>query len=374
MLYIVLIITISYLILIGLLIRGFNKVNAFHFKEIVPDIRFSIVIPFRNEAANLPHLLKSIDALEYPKRLFEVILVDDDSTDDSLKIINRFLANARNDIAIIKNIRTTNSPKKDAITNAIRTAKHEWIITTDADCTLPKHWLNSFDAFIQENQSQCVIAPVKFNITNGFLSRFQILDMLSLQGATIGGFGINKPFLCNGANLAYKKALFFELNGFEGNDTIASGDDVFFLEKAAKRHPKQVNYLKSEKAIVNTLPEISWQGYIQQRVRWASKTKAYHNRFGKLTGLIVLLMNILIIALLIFSFNGLFNFKLLFYILVIKFSIDFYLIYKAASFFNQKAYLLSYFSSFIIYPFISTYIAIIALFRPYTWKGRTFKA
>ncbi|WP_242202098.1 glycosyltransferase family 2 protein [Aestuariivivens insulae] len=373
MIYIALIITISYLALIGLFIWGFDNVNDFRLQDIRPETTFSVVVPFRNEAHNLPSLLQSIETLVYPKHLFEIIFVDDDSLDESVEIIQRSLATSRNNIRIIKNKRTTNSPKKDAITTAIKQAKHHWIITSDADCILPKYWLDSFDAFIQQTGSKCVVAPVKYNTDHTFLNQFQALDLLSLQGVTIGGFGIKKPLLCNGANLGYEKALFLKLKGFDGNSNIASGDDIFFLEKAIKHNPVHVNYLKCEKSTVSTSPEVSWRLYIQQRVRWASKTRAYNNLFGKLAGLVVLLMNSLVIGLLVLSCLELFNIKLLLYVLIIKFNIDLFLIYKSASFFDQKVHLKGYWLSFIIYPLVSTYIGLIAMFGSYTWKDRTFK-
>ncbi|WP_223551855.1 glycosyltransferase [Aestuariivivens sp. NBU2969] len=372
MIYIALFITIIYLILIGLFIWGHDKINTFHLPDIEPKTSFTVVIPFRNEANNLPYLLQSIKALAYPNHLFEIIFVDDDSTDASVKIIEEYLNNCYN-ISIIKNKRISKSPKKDAITTAIEASKHDWIITTDADCTIPKYWLNSFDTFIQDTKSKCIVAPVKLVLGRTFLNQFQVLDMLSLQGATLGGFGIEKPFLCNGANLGYEKTLFYELHGFEGNTHIASGDDIFFLEKALKHSPKKVNYLKCEEAVVTTLSEISWKSYIEQRIRWGSKTRHYRNSFAKLTGLLVFLMNIVIPSLLILSLAGYLSFKPLLYLIIIKFSIDLCLIYKTASFFDQKDCLKNYFISFIIYPFISTYIVFSALFRPYKWKDRTFK-
>ncbi|MDO5987461.1 glycosyltransferase [Flavivirga amylovorans] len=334
---------------------------------------FSVIIPFRNEAENLPDLLKSIESLEYPSHLFEVIFVDDTSEDDSVDIIMKFLNNARNDIKVIKNKRVSNSPKKDAIATAIEHSKNEWIITTDADCILPKYWINSFDEFIQKTNAKCIAAPVTYTNSGRFLNQFQLLDILSLQGATIGGFGINNPFLCNGANFGYEKSLFQELNGFEGNTDIASGDDIFLLEKIAKTHPDKLHYLKCDKAIVKTQSQPSWNDLISQRIRWAAKTSAYNNWFGKFTGLIVLLMNALVIATLLLTILHVFNFKIWIYILMIKFSIDFLLIYKSAHFFNQKPVLRHFVFGFIMYPFFSFYIAFISLFRTYKWKGRTFK-
>ncbi|WP_303318351.1 glycosyltransferase [Flavivirga abyssicola] len=367
------IITISYLFLIGCFVFGFDKIKLFELEDMSSKTTFSVIIPFRNEAENLPDLLKSIESLEYPSHLFEIIFVDDASDDNSVDLIMRFLTNARNDIKVIKNKRTTNSPKKDAITTAVKQSKNKWIITTDADCLLPKYWLDSFDAFIQKTNTTCIAAPITYMNSSSFLDQFQLLDILSLQGATIGGFGINKPFLCNGANFGYEKPLFLELNGFEGNTDIASGDDIFLLEKVVETDPEQLHYLKCDKAIVKTKSQPSWKDLISQRIRWAGKTSAYNNWFGKFTGLIVLLMNALLISTFLLAILNVFNFKIWGYILILKFSVDFLLIYKSAYFFNQKTVLRCYIFGFIVYPFFSFYVAFASLFKTYKWKGRSFK-
>ena len=373
MVLIALIITLIYLILIGSFVFGFDKVKPFRLEDVPSQTKFSVVIAFRNEAENLPSLLHTINNLKYARQLFEVIFVDDASEDNSVEIIRNFKAeNPTLDIKIIENERRTNSPKKDAITKVIKHAKNDWIITTDADCLLPEYWLESFDEYIQKSDAKCIVAPINYQVMLHFLDQFQLLDILSLQGATVGGFGIRKPFLCNGANFAYQRELFHELNGFKNNDTIASGDDIFLLEKAVNAHPNQVHYLKCEQAIVKTKPQPTWAALISQRKRWAAKTSAYNNWFGKLTGFIVLLMNAMIISSLTLGVFDLFDFRVLFYILVIKFSIDFLLIYKTASFLGQKGFLRNYGLGFLIYPFFSVYIVFVSAFKGYKWKDRTY--
>jgi cellulose synthase/poly-beta-1,6-N-acetylglucosamine synthase-like glycosyltransferase len=373
MILISIIITLLYLLLIGSFVYGFDKVKHFNLEHIPAKTRFSVIIPFRNEATNLPDLLKSIESLEYPKHLFEVILVDDESNDGSADLVMRFLRKSRTDIKVINNERVSNSPKKDAITTAIKLAKSDWIVTTDADCILPKYWLDSFDEYVQKTSAKCIVAPVTYNNIDTFLNRFQLLDVLSLQGATIGGFGINKPFLCNGANFAYQKSLFFELNGFKGNNTIASGDDIFLLEKVVSSYPKALHYLKYEQAIVATKSQATWKDLISQRIRWAAKTSAYNNWFGKLTGLIVLVMNGFLITLPLLATLGIIDLKIVLYIGIIKLNVDFLLIYKTATFFDQKGVLKSYLIAFFVYPFFSVYVAFISMFSNYKWKGRDFK-
>ena len=366
-------ISLVYLILIWRFVYGFGKSPNFTLTNLEHKTKFSVLIPLRNEAANLPKLLKSLDNLNYPTELFEIIFIDDESTDNSSLIITSFFDKKKQNFKVISNKRLTHSPKKDAITTAIHIAEHEWIVTTDADCFLPKYWLDSFNEFIQTTNPVCIAAPVTYNLKKSFLNGFQTLDILSLQGTTIGGFGIKKPFLCNGANFAYTKTVFKTINGFEGNTDIASGDDVFMLEKVAKSHANKLHYLKCEQAIVKTNAQPTWGSLIEQRLRWASKTSAYNSSFGKLTGLIVLLMNVLTISVFILLILGCFPLKALFYVLVIKFNIDFYLISKTAIFFNQKKVFESYMLSFFIYPFFSVYIAFLSIFKTYNWKGRTFK-
>ena len=366
-------ISILYLALIGSFVIGFDRVKLFTLDETKAETTFTVIIPFKNEADNLKDLLKSIGHLHYPENLFEVILVNDDSIDNSPEIIIDFIAGSTLVISLIQNIRITNSPKKDAIDTAITEAKHSWIVTTDADCLVPKYWLDSLDSFIQKNETNFIAGPVSYHKTDTFLERFQTLDFLSLIGATIGGFGIRKPFLANGANLAYEKDFFNTLNGFEGNTSVASGDDIFLLEKATNQFPNKVHYLKSNLAIVTTKPQPDFANLISQRIRWAAKTSSYKNLLGKVTGLLVLLMNASIISYLLLTILRLVDFKILGYIFIIKFSVDFLLIYKTARFFNQSEVLASYWLSSLLYPFFSVYIGIISAFKGYKWKGNYYR-
>lgn len=376
MISIIIAITLIYAVLIGGFCLGFERVKTFELSNLKPKTRFSVIIPFRNEAKELPALLESISNLNYPKERFELIFVDDDSEDDSRHVVETFLASKGNGgtkISVINNVRTTNSPKKDAITLAVSKANYDWIVTTDADCVLPKYWLESFDQLIQKQHPKFIVAPITYHDVTGFLQNFQLLDVLSLQGATIGGFGIKTPFLCNGANLAYTKQLFSAVNGFDGNAEVASGDDVFLLEKATRNNTSNVHYLKCKHAVVATKALNSTADLLEQRVRWAAKSSAYKNVFGKFAGLIILAQNALLIASLFLVGIGILKPKELLYVFIIKFSIDFLLIYKSALFFDQKSHLKHYVLASLCYPFFSVYVAFIAVFKGYQWKGRRYR-
>jgi cellulose synthase/poly-beta-1,6-N-acetylglucosamine synthase-like glycosyltransferase len=371
-------IIVVYLLVIGLLTYGFDKVAHFELRDLPAKTTFTVVVPFRNEADNLPRLIASISRLNYPKALFEVILVNDDSQDESVIVINDLVSKRpfdghRDAMTVIANKRTSGSPKKDAITTAINISKFDWIITTDADCLLPTYWLDVFDECIQTKKPNCIVAPVTYHGENSFFNRFQILDFLSLQGATIGGFGMQRPFLCNGANFGYRKSVFKTLNGFENNSDIASGDDIFLLEKFIKKDSKRIQYLKSQMAIVTTKPAKHLRDLIHQRLRWASKTTRYTNTFAKSVGAIVLLSNIVCLALIPAVILGGLTLKTAMALFVIKFSIDLLLLFKTSRFFKQETLLLSYLFSSLLYPFFSVYIVLMSLFKSYEWKGRTFK-
>jgi glycosyltransferase involved in cell wall biosynthesis len=355
-----------YVISIGMLVYGFFKIKKYKKSNLQPQVTFTIVVPFRNEAENLPKLLESFSNLNYPNDLFEVILVDDNSEEKFQVLSSKF------QISVVDNIRVSNSPKKDAIATAMQHVKTEWIITTDADCIVPENWLLTFDNYIQEHNTSMLAGAVSYECENSFLHHFQQLDLTSLQGATIGSFGLNKGFMCNGANLAYKKSLFEKLNGYEGNDKIASGDDVFLLQKAIQKFPKEVHYLKAEDAIVVTKPTENWKSLFYQRVRWAAKTSSYQSIFGKFLGLIVFFGNLSLVIAFFFVAFGFWSYPVFVLFVFFKFMTDFVLLY-ATNLFLTKTKLKTVLLSSLLYPFFSSVVALYSLFGSYEWKDRRFK-
>jgi len=361
----VLSIVFLYFLAISWLIYGFTQVPLYSKQEATPKTTFSILVPFRNEAENLPILLESISKLKYPTDLFEVILIDD-ASEKEFKV-----SGLKFKVSIVTTIRISSSPKKDAITTGIPFAKNEWIVTTDADCIVPENWLLTMDAFIQNHTVAMIAGAVTYNCNPSFLHHFQQLDLMSLQGATIGSFGINKGFMCNGANFAYTKSFFYDLNGFEGNNSIASGDDVFLLQKAMLLSPQKVHYLKSRETIVQTQAATTWKLLFYQRVRWASKTSAYHIPFGKRLGILVFITNFGWVCCFVLSLFGQISIPILGLYFLIKFGIDTVIISQAHRFLN-KSKIRFWILGSVWYPFFSTAVALYSLFGKYEWKGRRF--
>lgn len=342
---------------------GCLKLKPFSATTIQPANSFSVVVPFRNEKENLEKLLHSLSKLNYPKDLFEVILVDDDSSQPFS------IPNTNFSVAVLPNQRKSASPKKDAIETAIKRAQFNWIITTDADCLVSENWLLVLDNFIQAQPKAKMVCGMVFTQKGKtFLEDFQLLDFMSLQSATIGSFGIDKAFMCNGANFAYTKDFFDQLEGFSGNHDFAGGDDVFLLQKAVQRAKENLFYLRAEEHIVLTRPVQQWSALFSQRIRWASKTKGYQSSFAKQLAIAILLGNLGFIA----ALFGLFFSGYFLGFIVLKITLDLLLIRQT----SQYAARLNTFSillSCMLYPFVSTAIGLYVLFfKKYNWKGRGY--
>ena len=373
-----LVIFLLYSLLILAFAHGLKRLEGETGSQSDCETGFSILVPFRNESGNLAALLESIRKLDYPAQKMEVLLIDDASEDNSVELIEKFIRdNQEVDLKLLANHKQGGSPKKKALEMGIREAVNPWIVTTDADCVLPPGWLRAMDALIRKKDPVMLAAPLTLESGKGFLDHFQLLDILSLQGATMGSFGaaskgIVRPFLCNGANLAYRKDAFAEVGGFEGNLAQASGDDVFLLEKMVSIHRSRVIFLKSEDAIVRTRPEKSWKELLQQRVRWASKTTAYRHFFGKGAGILVFAANAGLVFMVICSLLQYIPWSFTGILFLVKFNVDFFLLYRSAQFFGQTDSLRHYLPSSLLYPIFSALVALMALAGGYQWKGRNY--
>ena len=365
-------ITLIYILFIGQLISGYHKIKDFETSSIPPTTKFSLIVPCRNEAKNLPKFLRSIAHLNYPQDAFELILIDDFSTDNSARIFNQWrMQNGRIQTTLLENLRLSNSPKKDAITRAVPIIKHPWIITTDADCVVAPNWLQVLDQYIQKTQAEMLVGAVVYTTKNNWFHHFQQFELLALQATTIGSFGIGKPFMCNGANFAYSKDFFNRLGGFGGITDRASGDDVLLLQKAIKKEPTKVQFVKNPQHIVKTKPENDLYQLFMQRVRWASKTSSYKNTYAQMLAVVVLLMNTAIVAGILLSLLGKLDYRIFLIVFTLKYLIDYSLMYPSKKYLLPHRFVLPVASS-LIYPLFSVLVGYYSLFGGFTWKGRSF--
>ncbi len=239
----------------------------------------SVLVPARNEEQNISKTLQAILAQNYPTHLFEVIVIDDHSTDNTAAIIEQFSQKYSN-VQLIRladyDLDHTQSFKKKALEIAIQQANNQLIVTTDADCVMGKNWLSLIADFYNTEKPVFIAAPVIFYDEKNIFQRFQSLDFIGMMGVNGAGISRNFQFLCNGANLAYEREAFFEVNGFEGIDQLASGDDLMLIQKMAKHYPHhRIKFLKNAEAATFTTPKRTVRDFMSQRIRWATKTTSY---------------------------------------------------------------------------------------------------
>jgi cellulose synthase/poly-beta-1,6-N-acetylglucosamine synthase-like glycosyltransferase len=354
-----------------------RQLQPFAAIELLPvATRFSIVIPARNEAENIEACVLSVLQQNYPTHLFEVIVVDDYSTDATAAIVQK-LAQKHLNLSVISmqtlEPQTTNSYKKKAIETAIAHANGDWIICTDADCTIPQTWLRSYDAVVQEQQPVFIAGPVFFTHNGTFLSAFQALDFLSLQGITAAAVSAGFHSMCNGANLAYSKTAFYQVDGFKNIDHIASGDDMLLMHKLKQQFPQKIAYLYSQSATVFTKPMLTWKAFINQRIRWASKTVYYQDKNVFWVLMLVLAVNTGLLGSILLAAFWWTWLPYVLLLVLIKTIVELSFMQQIARFANSTA-LLIWFP--IMQPFHITYTVLAAFWGmagKYEWKGRTVK-
>ncbi len=342
----------------------------------------SIIIAARNEEKSIETCLSSLRNQTYLADAFEIILIDDHSTDATVEIaygleIHNLKIIQLKDFTGGKKI---NSYKKKAIESAIDTARGELIMTTDADCTLPPKWIENFVSFYIQKNPVFIAAPVVYadsfatdSFSTKFLKIFQSLDFMTLQGIT--GAAVSKGFhnMCNGANLAYTKKVFAEVGGFKGIDAIASGDDMLLMHKIQKLHPDKIQFLKSPQSIVETQPAATLKEFMNQRIRWASKADRYTDRKIIFVLLLVYIFNAWILITAISSFFSLASFYLFLILIGLKTAVELFFLYPVAKFFNKQKLLWWFLPAqpfHILYTVVAGWLG---KFGSYTWKGRMVK-
>ncbi|HLI92686.1 MAG TPA: glycosyltransferase [Puia sp.] len=340
------------------------------------DIRISVLVPARNEAANIAACIESLADQTYPKELFEVIVIDDHSTDGTAAIV-RDLHPPGLRLMLSRLAVSAAGPapfKKLAIESGVRIATGDLIVTTDADCRFQPDWLNTLAVFYREKQAKFIAAPVRMSTAqHSLLAIFQMLDFITLQGITAASVAKKFHSMCNGANLAYDRAAFFEVAGFRDIDDIPSGDDMLLMYKIYRKYPDAVYFLKSPAAIVSTKPEPGWTAFVNQRVRWASKADRYDDRriFR-----VLLLVYILNAALLLLPVAACWNRWWLWLFvagLLVKTLLEYPFVSSVAEFFGQES-LMRWFP--VLQPFHLVYTVVIGWmgkFASYSWKDRTVR-
>jgi len=343
-----------------------------------PTRKIAVVIAVRNEETMIENCLNAVLNQTYPSQLFDVIIVDDFSEDRTVACIEKFSKEHAN-VFLLRLDVADGKGKKAAIRKGVLFTDATIIVTTDADCWMEKDWLTTIAASFENNETKMVVAPVAFCNEKKVFEKMQSLEFMALIASTAGAIHHKKPIMCNGANLAYLRTSFFDVNGFEGVDQISTGDDVLLMYKLSEEYPNGIHFLKDDRAIVFTHPKNNISDFINQRKRWASKPFSLLNGATKYTSILVFLTNLSSISLIISLFclskiDISHGFTIICLILLgIKCIIDFLLLFLASSFFGKQRLLIYFLPEQIIYMFYVVFIGLLSTTKSFSWKGRELK-
>lgn len=338
-----------------------------------PQTKVSIIIPARNEQWNITALLNDLLQQSYPGSLFEIIVVDDFSEDGTAEMV-KTITDSRIKLLrlkeFIKEDKQIFSYKKKAIETAIANSNCELIITTDADCRMKNNWLATMVNFYEEKRCEMIVAPVLMEGERKFFDKFQELDFVSMMGITGATLYLNFPTMCNGANLAFQRKAFDEVNGYEGVSEKSSGDDMLLMHKIATKWSGGVKFLKSMQAVVYSPTQKSIFTFFSQRMRWTSKSRSYSDWKIKANLLLVYLFNFSILSTFLLSifFKGIW--LIFFFQLSIKLILDFVFLSQAAGFFNRRKLLWLFLPIEALHIFYIVVIGFAGNFFQTSWKGR----
>ncbi len=276
--WLILLLFAPYIFLLLKIFSGLRKIRPFRPKS-SPDIFISVIVACRNEAKNLPLLLECIASQDYNSWFFELIIVDDNSSDCTFSVADEFRG-IRNK-KVLKNI---GSGKKAAIRKGIEASEGDLIVTTDADCTMQSSWLSVIASFYSEKKPGMIIGPVRLQESRSCFAWFPGIEFLALQGITAGSALTGDPVMCNGANLSFRKDLYWRHSG-NLRDELETGDDVFLLHSVRKEAWADILWLESPGAAVTTKSPGTMYSFLEQRSRWISKAPYYDDRFTIMLGL-----------------------------------------------------------------------------------------
>jgi cellulose synthase/poly-beta-1,6-N-acetylglucosamine synthase-like glycosyltransferase len=328
----------------------------------------TVIVPARNEAANVAACVKAILAQNYPQDRLELIIVNDHSEDDTVAQARLAADGAPNFRLIDLEAQHGAAYKKAAVACGIAAAAGTIIVTTDADCCMQADWLGSMVAQF-DAETALVSGPVVLE-SDTLFGQFQVLEFMGLIAVGAAGIAAGQPTMCNGANLAYRKSVFEEVGGFSGIDHIASGDDELLMHKIAALGKYRIRFAQLPAAIVHTQAQETWAAFKQQRIRWVSKSTHY-KRTGITSTLVLSYLAMVGFPLLLIGgcwdarLWGLMGLHLL-----LKMLAEFAVLYPAAVFFNKLRLLWWLPLEQVAHIVYVLWVGIAGNRKSYEWKGR----
>lgn len=370
--YISFLLTGLYLLVLIYLIKGWAALKRPAITKQTLTTKVTILVAARNEEARINYTIDDILAQDYPKHLTEIIIVDDHSTDRTADIIRSY---ADRDVKLLQlnENKALNSYKKKAIGRAIDLSSGDLMVATDADCRMGNQWLSSIVNYFETSGSVMISSPVAYFEERTLFEYMQTLEFAYLIGIGAAFIGNGRASTCNGANLAYRKDVFYEVGGFTGIDELASGDDELLLQKVAVLYPGKIGFLKLREAIVYTHAKHTLKEFLQQRRRWASKSTKYKDKKIVALAVGIWLFNLSLLINAGLGFYNIYFFKLFALQFLLKYLFELAFLLPITAFFKRKGLVSLLILIIPLHIIYLVYIGLMGNARKYTWKDRVVR-
>jgi cellulose synthase/poly-beta-1,6-N-acetylglucosamine synthase-like glycosyltransferase len=335
----------------------------------------SVIVAARNEEKNIAQLLHRLTHQTYSE--YEVIIINDRSTDQTARLISEYQAvSSRISRIDITHVHGDMPAKKNALRAGIKASKGEILCFTDADCLPTSQWIEEcVKAFtpgiglVAGYSPYTIVSPrdSKSGFLNNLLLKFIGYEEYRAAVWSAGSIGWNMGWLCTGRNLAYRRTVYNEVNGFENIKQSISGDDDLFLQLVRKKTAWKISYLISPESFVQTSPPMTLRAFITQRTRHFSAAKffplpmkiffsVYHFSNGLLfLSPFLFLMNIVSLSVMVI-------------VCCIKISADYILFSSSHHIFEAAGFRASVIPMEALYVLYNLCIGPLGLFRKFAWK------
>lgn len=359
---------ICYCSLNFLVVKGLKKLLVLQKASSQEKPQISIIVAARNEETNIGRCLQSLVQQNYPAGLFEIVIADDRSTDGTSAIVRNYQQRYPYiKLVTVNQISSDLPPKKNALNEAIKVSRFDILAFTDADCVAPSIWLSSIAReFLPEVGVVAGYCPIAQRFPRTFFARWfdfflRYLEIKKWVGAA-AGVGLGNAYLSSGGNLAYRKRVFREVNGYEKIKHSVSGDDDLFIQLVQKETRWKIRYMISRESSVETAPPPSLAYFINQQRRHFSAAAYYPFRMKIVFGLIHSYNALAILFIFAFPSIGIAA-------LTAKFIIDSVIFYRGSALFGNTGLRRSVVPLEIASVIYNSIIGPLGFFGTISWKG-----
>lgn len=328
----------------------------------------SVLVVVRNEEKNISSLLKDIWCQEYPHESWEILIIDDCSSDKTVRIVQEL--EGRSPVALRLLQLQGKQGKKQGLRWGVSQVKGEAVVVTDGDCRLGPGWLAGFAARFQEGDV-FIFGPVTFINEQSLFEKMQTIEFASLVGVGAVLLETGSPGMCNAANMGFLTTAYREAESLRTDYDLPSGDDEFLLQAIYRRHPGKVSFLKSRQALVRTYAQPDWASFVQQRKRWAGKWR-HHNRIAPMATAVGVFVFFFCWLLLLGSMLAQGAYLYFFGGLLVKFLAEFLFLYAVLHSFGKKMEWLPFMLLQVLHPLYVLYFGVAVNRGGFSWKERTY--